>query len=87
MSDLLWIKGATCSHILHIQYTTLLYPEGVYCQVRGICFDRREYIAGSGVYIWQFTTAVQRNEKFFLFLQWNSQFPPVLTTQEPLSAL
>ena len=38
----------------------------------------REYIAESGVYIWQFITAAQRNGIFFV-LQWNGQFPPVLT--------
>ena len=38
------------------------------------CCARREYIAESGMYIWQFTTAAQRNG-IFLFLQWNGQFP------------
>ena len=39
----------------------------------------REYIAESGVYIWQSViTAAQRNGKLFV-LQWNGQFPPVLT--------
>ena len=37
-----------------------------------ICCERREYIAESGVYIWQFTNAAQE------FLQWNGRFSLVL---------
>ena len=47
-----------------------------YCWVRGVYSTAREYIAESGVYIWQFITAAQRNK-----VQWNCQFPPTPSSQ------
>ena len=73
-------------HGSYMTYTAQLWPQVVYCWVRGVSFDRREYIADLVVYIWSFTTVAQRNG-IFLFLQWNGQFSPALTIGEPLSAI
>ena len=35
----------------YMAYTPAVVLQGVYCQVRGVYFNRREYIAESGVYI------------------------------------
>ena len=51
---------------------------GEYIAESGVYSTTREYITESGVFIWQFITAAQRNGIFFV-LQWNGQFPPVLT--------
>ena len=55
-------KASHCAYTLHS------------CDRRVYISTAREYIAESGVYIWQFTTA-----GIFWFLQWNGQFSPVLT--------
>ena len=47
------------SHVLHVGNFAILI--NMYNQ----------YIAESGVYSWQFTTAAQRNGIYFSFLQWN----------------
>ena len=86
------VKGAAWGHIWHIDRAAatagsillsqgcIFQPQGSILLSQGCMFSTaREYIAESGVYIWQSViTAAQRNGKLFV-LQWNGQFPPVLT--------
>ena len=86
------MKGTAWGHIWHIDRAAatagsillsqgcIFQPQGSILLSQGCIFSTaREYIAESGVYIWQSViTAAQRNGKLFV-LQWNGQFPPVLT--------
>ena len=86
------MKGAAWGRIWHIDRAAatvgsillsqgcIFQPQGSILLSQGCIFSTtREYIAVSGVYIWQSViTAAQRNGKLFV-LQWNGQFPPVLT--------
>ena len=73
-----WIKGAACGHIWHIHRAAatagsilvsqgcIFQPQGSILLSQGCIFSTaREYIAESGVYIWQFITAAQRNGILF----------------------
>ena len=86
------MKGAAWGHIWHIDRAAatagsillsqgcIFQPQGSILLSQGCIFSTaREYIAESGVYIWQSViTAAQRNGKLFV-LQWNGQSPPVLS--------